>query len=306
MNIFSTEYPTLRLVWDSTSLNAFMSDPLDYYWRYVQGWRDPEKSIDLLWGTAWDKSAGMYHQTRGAGFNSEKALEATVWFAIGHAQKVDLDQAAADAPKDKGRKKNLATLIRALVWYDAEFGDYALFEPISTEPRLGKCELGITSPDGQKYLMVGNYDEIVREPDTGKLMVVERKTTTQAFSQYYWLDYDPSVQINTYDWLVAQENKIAGVLLEGCQTGIGFTRFAHRPVYRTPQQRGHWLHVMRFWIKFAEQIAMADDWDIAMNLATQRWESVTRNIERRSPAVWDGLLQVELEKRDPWNPLEID
>ncbi len=303
-SIFSPKYPTLRLVWDATSLNALMKDPLAYYWRYVEGWRNPAPSIDLLWGKAWDKCMAYYHSKRTRMVHDDSAIELTVWFAINYAQKIGLDEVAAEAPKDKGRKKCLATLIRALVWYDAEFGSYELYRPVMTEPRQAKQWLGINAPCGNPYVMVGNYDEVVQETHSESRLVVERKSTTQTPGPWYWLDYDPSVQVNTYDWLAAQSEKISGVLLEAVQCGIGFARFAHHPVYRTGQQRAHWLQTMQFWVKFAEQIAMAGDWDVAMNLATQRWDSIPRNIERRSPAVWQGLLRTELQKAEPWNPLE--
>ena len=227
-----------------------------------------------------------------------------MWFAINYAQKINLDAVAAEAPKDKGRKKCLATLIRALVWYDAEFGDYSLYRPVMTEPRQAKQWLGINAPDGNPYTIVGNYDEVVDDWTGNQHLVVERKSTTQTMGPHFWLDYDPSVQVNTYDWLAAQSEKIGGVLLEAVQCGIGFNRLGYHTVYRTGQQRAHWLQTMQFWVKFAEQIAMAGDWDVAMNLATQRWDSIPRNIERRSPAIWEGLLRTELEQAAPWNPLE--
>lgn len=304
-NIFSPRYPTLRLVWDSTSLDAFMRDPLSYYWKYVLGHRSRDKSVDLLWGTAWDKAVGRYHWCRKYFDSRQRALHETIEWAIDHAERVELDQAAADSGQ-KARKKNTSTLIRSLVWYDEEHGDYDLYEPLTAEPTMVSQPLGFSAPCGNEYIMVGNRDQIVRERETGKKLVAERKSTVSTISPAYWLRYDPSVQINVYDWLGHKNGQTEGVFIEACQTAVGFTRFAHHEVYRTNLQRIHWESVMRFWIKFAEYIAIEDRWKAAMNLASQRWESTTRNIQRRTPAVWEGMLNVELERREPWNPLEIN
>lgn len=323
LKIFSEKYPTLRLVWDATTLEALMRDPLSYYWKYVRGYRSKEPSVDLLWGTAWDKALSFYHAER-EHYDRPTALQTTITWAIEHAKKVELDQVAAESG-NKARKKNLATLIRSIVWYDAEHGDYDLYEPVFTNPTTVTIPLDwppkkpsssgkrkeFFTPDGEQYYIVGNYDQIVRDKETGKLFVVERKTTATTISPHYWLSYDPSVQLNTYDWLACagqhhRLHKRSGVFIEACQTAVGFTRFATHEVLRTPQQRAHWERVMQFWIKVAEHVAVQDNWGNAMNLATQQWESTTRNIERRSPAVWEGMLQTEMVRREPWNPLEID
>ena len=305
MNIFSESIPTLRLVWDATTLAAVMLDPLTYYWKYVQGYRSREPSVDLLWGTAWDQSMAYYHNLRER-HDRKRALEESIAFAIEHARKVDLDAVAAES-KYKARKKNLATLIRSLVWYGDEHGDYDIYEPYFAQPTQVRLPLPITTLDGEQYWMVANYDQIVRDRIDGRLLVGERKTTTDTIGAKYWEQFDPCVQTSVYDWACSQSTAepIVGVLMEAVQTVVGFSRFAHHEIRRTPQQRALWEKTMCYWIRQAEYIARDDCWEVAANVAGQRWESATRRIQRRSPAVWEGLLKSEMIKREPWNPLEV-
>lgn len=312
MRVFSKQNPTVRLVWDPTTLAAFMLDPLSYYWKYVQGWRSREPSIDVLWGRVWDKCMSFYHHYRAERVHNlvrQQATEATIAFAIEYARKIDLDAVAAES-KYKARKKNLATLTRSIVWYDDELGDYEFYEPVIAQPTRVVAPLNMTTLAGEPYHVASNFDQVVRSRETGHLMVVERKSTTDTISKNYWLQFDPSVQTSTYDWAAVAAHSVpgalSGVTMEAVQTVVGFSRFAHHDIIRTPQQRTYWERTMRFWIRRAEEIALADDWEVAWNVAGQRWESTVRNIQRRSPAVWEGLLRTEMVQREPWNPLEVD
>ncbi len=298
MNVFSEKNPELRLVWDATTLAAFMCDPLSYYWKYVQGYRSLEPSIDLLWGTAWDKSMAHYHLARSR-VDRLQAIESTVAFAIAHAKKVGLDAVAAEN-KRKHNKKNLSTLIRSIVWYDDEHGDYEFYKPVFENPTQ-LCRHLVDD-----YYVVGNFDQIVRDRNTGKRLVVERKSTDVCIGQRYWQTYDPSVQVNVYDWLLSVEHNTQGVLLEAVQTAVGFSRFDYHTVYRTAEQRNHWESVMRYYIGLASDLAASGDWKVAMNIGAQRWESVTRDIQRRTPMVWSGMLETEMVKRPIWDPQNID
>ncbi len=303
--VFSKENPNLRLIWDSTSLNAFMKDPLSYYWKYVLGYREHRRSIALEWGTAWDKAAGDYHYNRARIENRDEALCKTIDAAINRSWIVGLDELAADSKND-GRKRNIATLIRSLVWYDDWIGDYELYRPLINQPTTHVHDLGLKSPYGEDYVLVTNYDQIVRDNMSGQKLAVERKSTTQTISNFFWYTYDPSVQLNTYDYVLNKEFGTAGVWIEAVQTAIGFTRFDHHEVMRTRQQRLNWVDTVRYWIKQAGELAVNDNWGSASNVATQKYDNITREMLRKSPASWSGILETEFERGAPWNPLDID
>lgn len=301
---FSHGIPTARLVWDATTLASFCLDPLQYYWRYVEGYNSIEPSINLLWGTAWDKTSEQYWLARGAGRPREEALHSAIAFAIDHANKVELDVVAASSGKD-AKKKNLSTLIRSIVWYDDEFGADE-YEAATAEKTQHVKRLPIMSGFGEPYYLVGNFDQVMRDTTNGKLVVFERKSTGSTISSSFWQRYDPSVQINTYAMMAHDrysKEGLSNIVVEACQTAVGFSRFSRHECFRTPQQHDHWLKVVCFWIKFAEQIAAFGDWSVAMNLAGQMWESSMRNIQRRSPAMWTGLLDAAMEKQELWDPL---
>lgn len=291
--MFSRDFPSLRLQWDSTSINAFQKDPVEYYYRYVEGWTEPEPNINLVWGTCWDACTKRYHNTN----SCKEAVE----LAIDLANEHDLDQVAAES--NKANKKNLATLIRSVVWYDEWFVEMEPYKPLPLEKDKYKIELPITAPTGEPYYMIVNFDQLAEDEYLNKI-VVERKSTTTTLSPHYFQQYDPSVQINTYDWAAAELFGTSGLMVEAVQTAVGFSRFDTHTVWRNNAQREHWLNCLIYTIKQAEKLAISGAWHDAMNLGTQRWESFYRNMERKPQAMWEGMLNVELEKRSPWNPME--
>lgn len=304
IKLFSETYPTMRLVWDATTIDAMMKDPLAYYWKYVLGYRQRVQSIDLEWGTAWDKAMEFYHVTR-RGYERREALLLTIEKAIARAEETDLDVLAAEAPKAKANKKNLSTLIRSIVWYDREWGDYPFYEPLPSINTVLFDEL-FTLPTGEPITVVANFDQLARSKETDKMVVIERKSTVNTISAFYWQQYDPSTQINTYDWMAHRHFATEGVWVEACQTAVGFSRFSYHECWRTQDQRDHWGRVMKFWINLSFELAKEARWSDAMNLGTQKWENAIRNIERRPPGIWDNLLRAEFEKQPVWNPMHIN
>lgn len=258
-------------VWDATMLAALMRNPVEFKWRYIDGWRDPHRSADVLWGSAWDECAGIY---------LDEGLEAAIRKAVTYG---DLAMAGTS-------NKNIKTLVRALIWYDEEERP---FKPIRAAERLE------TSVD--KFTIVANIDHLI-EYD-GKTSALERKTTKNDLTEYFYQSYDPSVQINVYDYVM--HNVTGGsVLLEGCQCGVSFNRFTWYEIHRTELQRAHWEKVMKFWLKFALYLDEFGLWDEALNLATSNWSSKEREIQKHHPLFWNGMLEAEFENKH-WDPMNI-
>jgi len=168
--------------------------------------------------------------------------------------------------------------------------------------------LGLTSGPLpiEEYYLCGYLDEIAqdKEPD-GDKFVLERKSTTSTVASYYFDQHDPSVQMWTYDLIgskIMPMSPLRGVVVEACQTAVGFTRFERHEISRTPEQRKHWLETIHYWVKQAEQCALNGYWP--MNPATQTFKSTARDIQRRSPSSWPALLKTDFEEQPLWNPLE--
>jgi len=315
---FSREIPGLRLVWDATTLDTFMRDPLVYFWQYVEGWRPITKPLPLLWGGLYHVGINRYQLRRLEGWTREDALVDALTRAVAQAWEEELDEIAVGA-KD-GRKRNVATLIRAIIWYDAHYGEDEQYRPVRLADGSPGIEhpfaLPLTDPEGQPlkaptgedYILAGSLDGIVEDED-GDLLVREYKhTTTTVSGLYYWQRFDPNVQVWTYDlvsaFVLGAHTPLKGVLVDACQTAIGFSNFERNEIVRTDEQRELWLRTVIRWVRFAEQLAMDGAWCEAMNPATSMWDSALRRIEARSPSSWDNWLRANFKREDVWHPLD--
>ncbi len=306
---FSEKHPDLRLAWDATVLAAFMRDPLSYYWTYVRGYQQVSKSRALVWGTLWHECVAVYRINRTACIEDE-ALVLTIMFTFKRA--LELDLMNCPASKSDDNKRNTYTLVRALVWYAAKYRTDVL-RPVANEDGL-MIEQHFVVPmglvvsnshgwDHEDYYLCGSLDEICQDED-GDQFVLERKSTTTTVADYYFLQHEPSVQIYTYDLIgsiILPTSPLRGVVVEACQTAVGFTRFERHEVTRIPEQRKHWLETIHYWVKQAEQCALSGYWP--MNPAGHTFESTARQIQRRAPSSWPALLKTDFCEQPLWNPL---
>ncbi|KKL09323.1 hypothetical protein LCGC14_2567000 [marine sediment metagenome] len=255
---------------------------------------------------------------------------------LGHAirftfkRALELDLMNCPASKSDDNKRNTYTLVRALVWYAAKYRTDVL-RPVANEDGLmieqhfvvpmgmktavpwpfrsvreGSMMTGptpYTDPEPEDYYLCGSLDEICQDED-GDQFVLERKSTTTTVADYYFLQHEPSVQIYTYDLIgsiILPTSPLRGVVVEACQTAVGFTRFERHEVTRIPEQRKHWLETIHYWVKQAEQCALSGYWP--MNPAGHTFESTARQIQRRAPSSWPALLKTDFMEQPLWNPL---
>lgn len=299
---FSKIAENLRLVWSASSLEAYMKDPLSYYWHNVLGYNDLTPKAALVWGTLWHAVTASYKDLRSRGFDRDEALGLSIVVALKLAKDRDLDVVSVNSTKRDVKTRNTYTLIRTLIWWEQKYHNDELKVVEGEDGPLIEqhfsIPLGLKAYTGEDYVIEGYLDEIVEDED-GDQFVLERKHTIQTISSYYFYQYDPNVQTWTYD-LVASVllpmSPLQGLIVEAAQTGVGFAAFERHPISRTKEQRAHWLEVMRYWIQRAEKDAYSGTWINAMNPATTTYESKWKDIQRKTPAMWKAILETEMSR----------
>lgn len=303
---FSDKIPTLRLAFDATMLSQYMRDPLSYKWKYVDGWREPRAGGALNWGSLWHEGAATFDTAVLAGATRSTALADAIKFACkrGHELNVPVYGAKGDEAK-----RCIRSLVRALVWYEADTAHRAWRTETNAngtpaiEVRF-QLPLGVYATTGEEFVLCGSFDGLI--DDGGDAWVLERKTTTSAISPFFWERYDPNMQTYLYDFVSVQlypDKNIRGVRVEALQTGVEFCRVETHDIRRTAVQREHWKQVMLYWIRRAEQDALNDSWSLALNSESSTFGSIFKDIQKRDPRMWDALLATDLEKVELWNPL---
>ncbi len=251
INPFSKINPELRLAWSASSLGNLVC-MRKYYYSSVKRYRRTISNIDLEWGSVYHEALEGYDKTLKA-LGKESALLYALRVAFSKAKACPIILASEE------NTKNLRTLIRTIIWYVEEYGDTAPALEFPNGVIASELEfalpLGMKASTGEDYLIYGKLDGILDLGD--ELWIRERKSsrTTITSKSFYLKRYHPDTQMSTYDLaghLLFPDLRLEGVMIEQCQTAVGFARFRRHEIRRVDAQREEFLRDIKILIKQAE------------------------------------------------------
>ena len=290
----------IQFAWDSTSLGWLKACPRQYQLSMIDGWRPKGNQVNLTFGILyhealehWDRlmvSGGTVDKTFALREVVREALRASWGWSSGHTA------------------KNRENLIRSIIWYLDEFAT----DPLETvrlangKPAVElsfKMELdwGPETAQPQPYVLCGHLDRIVSF--SGGIYVTDRKTTGSTIGSDYFgrFDLDNQMSLYTIAANIVFHTPVKGIIIDGAQIAVGFTRFARGMTYRTPSQTEEWLRDLHYWLAQAESFAAASHWPMNEKSC---FLCAFKRVCSKDPTVRQSILESDFEKR-PWNPLEI-
>ena len=264
-------------------------------------------NIDLAFGSAGHEALRAYDTARQS--SQKGALE----FAIRRALEL-----TADWPLETGSNaKTRATLIRALIWYDTQFGATNPIMPLKLDGNGAAMEVNFQFPlfenDPTGPQLCGNMDGIV---EFGKdVWVLERKFTASALGSFYWGKFDPNVQVDVYSiaaHLMWPQWDVRGVLVEACQSGVTFARFERKMFTRSKGRLEEALaQIRREVTELKADIAQygADSetvWRPRFTSCTIDRGCPFKALCTTDPSVREWELAAHWQQRkEPWDPIKI-
>lgn len=313
---FSADMPGMQIAWDSTSLGTLKECPRKYYYSMIQSYRTKVESIHLVWGIMYHATLEAYDHAKAQGMNHDEAVRETIKKALTLTSVYDKimneetgEEQKLFKPWDSGDSlKNRMTLIRATIWYLEHFKD----DPCETlilkngKPAVElsfRMELGLPAPDGTNFMYCGHMDRLAIFNDD--IWVLDRKTTKGQLNDKYFQGFTPDNQMSGYTMAaqVVFDTKARGVIIDGCQTAVGFNRFKRGFAMRTARQTEEWLEDFSFWMKQAELFAEARYWPMNDKSCHKYNGCQFLEICSKDPAVRDKFLASGFDQKD-WNPLE--
>lgn len=88
---------------------------------------------------------------------------------------------------------------------------------------------------------------------------IDFKSTGGTVNTSYFERFDPDGQMYGYsvgaDVILGRPSM--GVMVDGIQAAVGFNRFGRAPIVISQDQKEEWLHETYYWIKKAEECAIA-------------------------------------------------
>jgi hypothetical protein len=283
-----------QFAWDSTSLTRLKECPRKYYYSIVQGYATRAQSVHLTFGIYYHQAMELYHHKRAEGLDYENALRTVVLQMM--------RETAAWQSDDK--YKNRFTLIRTIVWYLDAFKD----DPIKTailhngKPAV-ELSFRFELPDTD-FLYCGHMDRIGEF--AGKYYVTDYKTTKSTLYDEFFAKFNPNNQMTGYTLggKVTFSLPVEGVIIDGAQIGVGFSRFARGTTLRTPEQLDEWLNHTAYFVKLAQGYAKADFWPMNESACHNYGGCEFRPICSKAPRQRQTWLDADYVHR-LWDPLQI-
>lgn len=255
---FSRRLPGLQTTVDSTSLGTFKECPRKYYYAIIQGWEPRLRSVHLTFGIWLHEAREEYEQARARGIGHEAALSAVVQSAMVKTW----DKALGRGWWSDHKLKNRMTLLRSIVWYLDEHGQHDQLETVILANGRPAVELtfqfdsGLRSAStGEAIAFAGHLDRIARLGS--EVYIADIKTTGQSIGPGFLKDFTPGNQFSMYALAgrVAFAQPIAGIIVDGLQVAVGFTRSMRGLVSRTATQLDEWLAAAGWWLRSMEDCA---------------------------------------------------
>lgn len=297
----------VQIAWDSTSLGLLKTCPRLYQYTMIEGWGSTEESIHLRFGIEFHTAIQDFERAIVAGAARPEALRSIVRGLLARTA-----EWTPDEDSRAGKYKNRRSLIRTAIDYFDHYANDSAQTYIKADGTPA-VELSFRfeldwGPNGEApYLLCGHLDQVVTFND--ELFVMDHKTTTSTPGSYYFDQFQPNNQMTLYT-LAAQVilgSPVRGVIIDGVQIALEWSRFVRGMTFRTPDQLEEWLTDLRGWLTLAEAYATAGYWPMNDTACDKFGGCRFREICSKSPAVRERFLESHFTKLPPearWNPLK--
>lgn len=257
---FSSRLPFLQLAWDSTSMGEFKTCARKYYYTLVMGYVPRSESVHLIFGLLLHGAIERYNhfRTNPAQVHEIALLNVLKWAASATWNR-ELNRPWASDDKNKNRE----TLLRTIVWYLDEFGPGDPLETVILSNGKPAVELSFQFPLGwsspatsEPMLIAGHLDRLAKLE--GRTYIVDIKSTKNTIDAKFFSKFTPDNQFSTYMLAgrVAFSQSVEGLIVDGAQIAVTFSRFQRGLIQRSESQVHEWLDGLRRYHLLAEQYAI--------------------------------------------------
>lgn len=216
-----------QLVFDPSSFSKFMECPRKYQLSVREGWRSQKQNPATGWGHAVHAGLEMLDKAEAQGRSWDEELPNVLKYLAG-------DPFGLKGSEDNGR--TIQTSMRAIVWYVEQFRDDTLkIAKLPNGEAAVEVRYEVELPGTGKRIS-GRVDRVVEYGDG--LYIVDRKTTKKTLGDWFFRDYQPSLQLYTYVWALRDVIglPVLGAMIEGIQAAVGFNRFERATYYMGEEQ----------------------------------------------------------------------
>lgn len=312
-----------QYAWDATSLKLADECLAKYQFKMIEGWQRRGRNVHLEFGGHFATAMEHYYKWRAFGRTSEEALSSVVREALIDTWEYEWTTEVPAAitgflTKDINGVEHFSTggkpiewihasktrenLIRTIIWYVDQFENETItvVELSSGKPAV---EYSFSLPVDNGLVFTGHIDRLVEY--SGEIYAMDQKTTGSTISQNFFTGFSPDHQMSMYTFAgqMVYGSPVKGVIIDGAQIAVGFTRFERGFTFRTTAQLSEW---------YEDALAVADRARKAVE--TRRFPRNPtacgnyggcefRAVCSRSPDVRPNFLAADFIRGPRWDPL---
>lgn len=198
--------------------------------------------------------------------------------------------------------KTRENLIRSIVWYIDHFADdSAKVLQTSQGPAV---EQNFVFEVDNGILFAGHLDRIVEY--AGEQYVMDQKTTGGTISPRWFEQFKPNTQMSMYTLAgkMILNSPVKGVIIDGAQIAVGFTRFERGFTFRTEAELEEWYDSAMYHIEAAQRATREQRFPMNTASCGNYGGCEFRHICGRDPSVRDQFLRGDFEKGARLDPLD--
>lgn len=290
-----------QFAWDATSLTLAQTCLRKYKYRLIDGWQPRRLSVHLLFGQVYATALEHFYKYRAEGQTIDEALVAVVHEAMISTWNSE-KQIAVEFDHNAKTRFNL---IRSIVWYIDEFGEESTSGIQTHHLSDGKpaVELSFTLNITDEIVFCGHLDRVVSYG--GDLYVMDQKTTGTTITPRFFDGFKPDNQMSMYTFAgqAILHSPVKGVIIDGAQIAVGFTRFERGFTFRTQAELDEWFDEALDLIAHVRQSTLEQKFPMNRTACGNYGGCEFRNVCSRSPQVRDQFLKADFVKAPVWDPL---
>jgi len=281
--------------WDATSITMAQTCPTYYKYKLIYGYRPKNTSIHLIFGQHYATALEHFYKYRAAGASIEDATRRVVRETLADTWGLTFDHAA----------KTRFSLIRSIVWYLAEFGDESESAVKTHHLADGKpaVELSFSFEMEEDIFLCGHLDRVVNYSDS--LFVMDQKTTGGTIGTYFFDQFNPDNQMSQYSLAgkMIFHTPIKGVIIDGAQIAVNFTRFERGFTHRTQEQLDEWWRSALNTIRLTQHYMQIGEFPMNATACGNYGGCDFRNVCASSPRLREMKLKSDFIQQ-VWDPIE--
>lgn len=290
----------VQFAWDSTSIGLFKTCPRKYYYSIVLGYEPRIMAPPLAFGIALHSIMEKWHKLLASGTDKHTALVKVVKLAGQLGETLP--------PGDTARTKE--TLIRSVIWYFDQFWEdktITILQPNGKPVVEYNFQLPFMDYHGQEVIICGHLDRMVKWQ--GQVYVSDYKTTKYTLDSRFFSQFKPNTQMPLYltachiiSETFADLPSAHGVIIDGVQLGVNFSRFARHVVEFSLEEINEYIIDLQYWINRGMD-ACTQSYFPQNTESCQKYSGCQfQEICSKSPARREAFLNGNFAKR-VWNPL---